>query len=77
MADKFVLHEAEVREYISRLTGICEILDSLPDFLHGNNAPKQNIRLTKDELGGYEEFHATWSEICDNRLERPPALATS
>ncbi|MGH9194439.1 MAG: hypothetical protein ACRD1T_01705 [Acidimicrobiia bacterium] len=67
MADKVVIHVDEMREFISRMLGVAAIASLLPSFLRGRNMNRMSIWLSKEDLGGWEPFHTTWTELCDSR----------
>jgi hypothetical protein len=75
MADKLVLHEDALREYLGRISGVCHILESIPAFLKGENKEGQSIYLTEAELGNHEPFHTAWKEICDSRMSESKQVA--
>lgn len=75
MADKVVVHVDEVRQFISQMTGVAKIADLLPAFLRGRNMEYRSIWLSKEDLGGWEPFHDTWTQLCDARDDEAKEMA--
>jgi hypothetical protein len=75
MSDKVVLHPDAMTDYLGKLSGICQILESIPGYLKGDNNEGQSIYLTEAELGNHEPFHTAWKEICDSRMAEAKQIA--